>query len=172
MVWASCSMRSATCTLAKTRSNHDEYPTPHGVGYYWIGIPVLMSLPLQNGNLTMKQIRHIHAREVRVGDTILTGLTTMPSHVYAWVVTDTHEYRGQTWLSSDGDSDMAFEPLTILSVVRGRKARKAERREGYNMTDVANGTVGLASVCRTGVCKHRVNRQCCKCREWQDECIC
>lgn len=145
--------------------------SPATAGDYRIDIPVLMSLSPTKGKI-MKTIRHIHAREVRVGDTILTGLTTMPSHVYAWVVTDTHDYRGQIWLSSDGDSDMSFEPTTILSVVRGRKARKAERREGYNMTDVANGTVGLASVCRTGVCKHRVNRQCCKCREWQDECVC
>jgi hypothetical protein len=73
----------------------------------------------------MKQIRHIYARDVRSGDSVLTGLSTAPSRVYAWVVTDVHAYNSQIWLSSDGDSDMAFEPTTILSVVRGRKPRKA-----------------------------------------------
>jgi len=115
----------------------------------------------------MKQIRHIHAREVRAGDTVLTGLSTMPSHVYAWIVTDTHKYNGMIFLSSDGDSDMAFEPLTILSVVRGRKARRAEQREGFDIMDVAKG-----SICASGVCKHRSNSCCCGCGEFLDECIC
>ena len=71
----------------------------------------------------MKQIRHIYADMVRPGDSVLTGLSTAPSRVYAWVVTDVHAYNGQIWLSSDGDSDMAFEPKTILSIVRGRKPK-------------------------------------------------
>ena len=120
----------------------------------------------------MKQIRHIAAREVRVGDTILTGLSTMPSHVYAWVVTDTHAYNGQVWLSSDGDSDMAFEPTTIMSVVRGRKSRKADRRAGFDIFDVASGVLDLPADCRNRKCKHAANRCCCKCGEWLDECEC
>jgi len=122
----------------------------------------------------MKQIRHIRAREVRAGDTVLTGLSTMPSHVFAWVVTETHKYDGRIFLSSDEDNDMAFEPLTILSVVRGRKARKAEKREGRVSvaTVEALAPKPLSANCESGACKHRSNSCCCGCGEWLDECIC
>ena len=69
---------------------------------------------------------------------------------------------------------MAFEPLTVLSVVRGK--RRKSRASLATVEPLADWEQELLATlkpeCRDGVCKHRANRCCCGCGEWLDECSC